>query len=89
MAQQGYDEVLRLNRHRPPASGIARAFNPPLRRDSPARFPCSAMERRVSCRSAHTQIIVPIRREAQVIGLFLLESTSDLQGNLAFLNQSE
>jgi len=37
--------------------------------------------------TAHTQIIVPIRREAQVIGLLLLESTSDSQTNLAFLNQ--
>ncbi len=36
--------------------------------------------------SAHTQIIIPIRREAQVIGLIILESTSDSQGNLAFLN---
>ena len=36
---------------------------------------------------AHTQIIVPIRRETQVIGLLLLESTSDSQGNLGFLNQ--
>ena len=37
--------------------------------------------------SAHTQIVIPIRREAQVIGLLLLESTSDSQGNLAFLNR--
>ena len=37
--------------------------------------------------SAHTQIIVPIRREVQVIGLIILESTSDSQGNLAFLNR--
>ena len=36
---------------------------------------------------AHSQIIIPIRREAQVIGLILLESTSDSQGNLAFLNR--
>ncbi len=36
---------------------------------------------------AHTQIIVPIRREAGVIGLILLESTSDSQGNLGFLNR--
>jgi len=36
---------------------------------------------------AHTQIIVPIRREARVIGLILLESTSDSQGNLGFLNR--
>ncbi|MGB8984246.1 MAG: GAF domain-containing protein [Anaerolineales bacterium] len=37
--------------------------------------------------AAHTQIIIPIRREAQVIGLIILESTSDSQGNLAFLNR--
>ena len=37
--------------------------------------------------SAHTQIIVPIRREVQVIGLIILESTSDSQGNVAFLNR--
>lgn len=37
--------------------------------------------------SAHTQIIIPIRREAQVIGLLLLESTSDSQENLGFLNR--
>jgi signal transduction histidine kinase len=36
---------------------------------------------------AHTQIIIPIRREAQVIGLILLESTSDSQANLPFLNR--
>ncbi len=37
--------------------------------------------------NAHTQIIIPIRREAQVIGLILLESTSDSQANLPFLNR--
>ena len=37
--------------------------------------------------TAHTQFIIPIRREAQVTGLILLESTSDSQGNLAFLNR--
>jgi len=37
--------------------------------------------------NAHTQLIIPIRREAQVTGLILLESTSDSQGNLAFLNR--
>jgi signal transduction histidine kinase len=37
--------------------------------------------------TAHTQILVPIRREVQVIGLLILESTSDSQVNLAFLNR--
>ena len=35
--------------------------------------------------AAHTQIVVPIRREANVIGLIILESVSDSQVNLAFL----
>jgi len=37
--------------------------------------------------TAHTQIIVLIRREVQVIGLIILESASDSQVNLAFLNR--
>lgn len=37
--------------------------------------------------SAHTQIIVPIRREAQVIGLIILETLSDSETNLDFLNR--
>jgi len=36
--------------------------------------------------TAHTQMVVPIRREVQVIGVIILESASDSQGNLAFLN---
>jgi signal transduction histidine kinase len=37
--------------------------------------------------SAHTQVVIPIRREANVIGLLLLESTSDSQEDVAFLNR--
>src|SRR5258707_787605 len=37
--------------------------------------------------TAHTQMLIPIRREVQVIGLIILESTSDSQVNLAFLNR--
>lgn len=37
--------------------------------------------------TAHTQIIIPIRREAAVTGLILLESTTDSQRNLGFLNR--
>ncbi|MBI1856060.1 MAG: GAF domain-containing protein [Chloroflexi bacterium] len=36
---------------------------------------------------AHTQIVIPIRREASVIGLVMLESTSDSQEDLTFLNR--
>jgi signal transduction histidine kinase len=37
--------------------------------------------------SAHTQVVIPIRREARVIGLLLLESSSDSQEDLAFLTR--
>jgi signal transduction histidine kinase len=37
--------------------------------------------------SAHNQMAIPIRRETQVIGLILLESTTDTQVDLAFLNR--
>jgi signal transduction histidine kinase len=36
---------------------------------------------------AHTQIVIPIRREGNVIGLMLLESVSDSQQDVAFLNR--
>jgi signal transduction histidine kinase len=36
---------------------------------------------------AHTQIVITIRREATVIGVVLLESTSDTQQDIAFLNR--
>jgi len=37
--------------------------------------------------AAHTQMIIPIQRESKVIGLILLESTSDTHVDLAFLNR--
>ena len=55
--------------------------------DNPARSHCSVVGATGLLPAAHTQIIIPIRREATVIGLILLESTSDSQGNLAFLNR--
>lgn len=36
---------------------------------------------------AHTQIAIPIRREANVVGLIFLESASDSQQDIAFLNR--
>jgi signal transduction histidine kinase len=86
MAQQGYEEIL-------PEQTTAQI---------PIKYPAinaviqSGQSNQVSLVSngakgilpnAHQQIIIPIRREAQVIGLILLESTSDSQGNLAFLNR--
>ncbi len=36
---------------------------------------------------AHTQIVIPIQRESEVIGLLFLESVSDTQQDVAFLNR--
>lgn len=37
--------------------------------------------------NAHTQLVIPIRRESNVIGLIFMESTSDTQQDVAFLNR--
>jgi signal transduction histidine kinase len=86
MAQQGYEDVL------------TEPSNSRMRLELPAIKSVieSGQSTQVSLLSngskgllplAHTQFIIPIRREAQVTGLILLESTSDSQGNLAFLNR--
>ena len=86
MAQQGYEEmfneqaVARLPLEHPSIQSVIQTGQANqvsvLGNGSPGIMP-----------AAHSQIIIPIRREAQVIGLILLESTSDSQGNLAFLNR--
>ena len=86
MAQQGYDELLteegdlRLPLELP-------AIRSAIESGQPDQVSLVSNGAKGILPSAHTQIIVPIRREAQVIGLLLLESTSDSQGNLSFLNQ--
>ncbi|HLO18680.1 MAG TPA: GAF domain-containing protein, partial [Anaerolineales bacterium] len=86
MAQQGYEDTL-------PEQSISRI---PLELPAIKSVVQSGQSNQVSLvsngakgilQNAHTQIIIPIRREAQVIGLILLESTSDSQGNLPFLNR--
>jgi signal transduction histidine kinase len=86
MAQQGFDEVLAQDGD----------FRLPLELPAIRSAIESGQTDQISLVSngakgilpyAHTQIIVPIRREGQVIGLLLLESSSDSQGNLSFLNQ--
>ena len=37
--------------------------------------------------NAHTQLVIPIRRESNVIGMIFMESTSDTQQDVAFLNR--
>lgn len=86
MAQQGYDEILseqsisRLPLELPAISSV-------IQSGQSSQVSLVSNGSKGILPSAHTQIIIPIRREAQVIGLILLESTSDSQGNLAFLNR--
>ena len=86
MAHQGYDDVFPSEKdaEMPIESPAVRAA---IESGQPSQISLVGNGARGMLPSAHTQIIVPIRREAQVIGLLLLESTSDSQGNLSFLNQ--
>ena len=86
MAQQGYEEVLgehpitRLPVQYPAVQSV-------IKTGQANQVSLLNNGARGLMPSAHTQILIPIRREAQVIGLILLESASDSQGNLAFLNR--
>jgi signal transduction histidine kinase len=86
MVQQGYEEILsekstsRLPLELPAISAV-------IQSGQSSQVSLVSNGAKGILPSAHTQIIIPIRREAQVIGLILLESTSDSQGNLAFLNR--
>ena len=88
MAQLGYEEVLAKGgedgQHMPLELPALRSA---VESGQPNQISLMGNGSKGILPTAHTQIIVPIRREAQVIGLLLLESMSDSQINLAFLNQ--
>jgi signal transduction histidine kinase len=86
MAQQGYEAVLTddANSH---LSLKLPAIQSAVESGQPNQISLVSNGSKGILPSAHTQILIPIRREAQVIGLLLLESTSDSQENLAFLNR--
>ena len=86
MAHQGYDDILtsEIEAHMPLELAALRAA---IESGQPSQISLVSNGAKGILPMAHTQIIVPIRRETQVIGLLLLESTSNSQGNLSFLNQ--
>jgi signal transduction histidine kinase/putative methionine-R-sulfoxide reductase with GAF domain len=86
MAHQGYDDILtsEIESHMPLELAALRTA---IESGQPSQISLVSNGAKGILPMAHTQIIVPIRRETQVIGLLLLESTSDSQGNLSFLNQ--
>ncbi len=86
MAQDGYEDVFT-----DPSDGHLPLDLPTIKAaiesGQPSQIALIAAGEEGILPTAHTQIIIPIRREADVIGLLLLESMSDLQQNLAFLNR--
>ncbi len=85
MAQQGYEEMITEQTAHLPLQFPA--IQTVIQTGQASQISLLSNGARGIMNSAHSQIIIPIRREAQVIGLILLESTSDSQGNLAFLNR--
>jgi signal transduction histidine kinase len=85
MAQQGYDDILTDAESQMPLE--LPALRSVIESGQTSQISLVSNGAKGILPTAHTQIIVPIRRETQVIGLLLLESTSDSQGNLSFLNQ--
>ncbi|MEW6403685.1 MAG: GAF domain-containing protein [Chloroflexota bacterium] len=85
MSQQGYDDVLSnlpdqtLKLELPAMLAAVETRQP--QRVSVASLPGKLLA------PAHTQMTIPIQRESQVIGLILLESATDSQVDLAFLNR--
>jgi signal transduction histidine kinase len=86
MAHQGYDDILTTETESEMPLELP-ALRTAIESGQPSQISLVNNGAHGILPIAHTQIIVPIRREAQVIGLLLLESTSDSQGNLGFLNQ--
>jgi signal transduction histidine kinase len=88
MAHQGYDDIFPAEGEKEPEMPLELpALRSAIESGQPSQISLVSNGARGILPIAHTQIIIPIRREAKVIGLLLLESTSDSQGNLSFLNQ--
>ncbi|NWG34528.1 MAG: GAF domain-containing protein [Chloroflexi bacterium] len=86
MAQVGYEDIFAdpSNGHLP---ADMPTIKPVLESGQPAQISLIASGEKGLLPTAHTQVIIPIRRETEVVGLLLLESTSDSQENLGFLNR--
>jgi signal transduction histidine kinase len=86
MSHEGYEEVFTES-----SDGYLSLDIPTIKTaiesGQPSQISLIAADEKGILPTAHTQIIIPIRREADVIGLLLMESTSDTQQNLAFLNR--
>ncbi|OQY87330.1 MAG: hypothetical protein B6D38_13050 [Anaerolineae bacterium UTCFX1] len=86
MAQEGYEDLL-ANVAKVNDALAFPAIKSAIESGQPNQVSLLDDENKSILPGAHMQFIVPIRREANAIGLILLESMSDSQGNLGFLNR--
>jgi signal transduction histidine kinase len=86
VAQQGYDEYIGNYAEQAMPLNLP-ALKNAVESGLPQRVVLEANAGGGLLPSAHTQVVIPIRREASVIGLLMLESTSDSQQDIAFLNR--
>jgi len=85
VAQQGYDELASQNGDR--LSLESPALKQALESGFPQRLPLTLGTGDALEAGARTQIVVPIRREASVIGLLMLESAGEAPPDMAFLSR--
>jgi len=86
MAEQGYSDLVK----RFPDGSVLLdmpAMKSAIQTAQPHQVSLEEMSGSGILPGAHTQIAIPIRREASVVGLIFLESTSDSQQDIAFLNR--
>jgi signal transduction histidine kinase len=86
VAQQGYENYLGNYQEQPMPLELP-AMKTAVESGLPQRVVLEANGGTNLLPAAHTQVVIPIRREASVIGLLMLESSSDSQEDLAFLNR--
>jgi signal transduction histidine kinase len=85
MAHQGFDEKTAATFEQPLKADLP-AIKLAIETGQPQRVTVTTLKEKL-LPTAHTQIIIPIRRETTVTGLLHLESTSDSQVDLAFLTR--
>ncbi len=86
MAQTGYGETLDRTMEQPIELNLP-ALKSAVETGQPQRVRSGTGVAGSLLSSARQQIVIPIRRETSVIGLLMLESTSDAQEDLAFLSR--
>ncbi|HEY6074093.1 MAG TPA: ATP-binding protein, partial [Anaerolineales bacterium] len=86
MAEQGYDQQSAAPKEKVIQMELP-AFQNAVETGQPQRVDLTKTGGGGLLSGAHIQVIIPIRREAGVIGLLLLETTSDTQEDVAFLTR--